>query len=69
MEQENKQKSKCTKKLKITHSRKMQVCFVTVLIVYNGISCFIPKFQRKFEEGKRGEKVYSGYYIGLIPDD
>lgn len=53
IEQENKQKSTFTKKLKITHTRRMQVYFVIMLIVFNGISCLIPKFQRKFEEGKK----------------
>lgn len=42
----------CTKRLKITHARKKQVYFVTVLIVFERISCFISRFQRKFEEEK-----------------
>lgn len=42
----------CTKRLKITRARKKQVYFVTVLIVFERISCFISRFQRKFEEEK-----------------
>lgn len=43
----------------------MQEYFVTMLIAFNGISCFIPKFQRKSEE----EKVHSVYYVGGMPVD
>lgn len=58
-----------TKKLKMTHARKMQVYFVTVLVVFKRISCFIPKFQRKFEDEKAVLRVLyrnNPWWLGIL---